>query len=232
VSKFNRMGFQKGYRPEDLAIIRVGICFKHDPNATEPCQFMYVVGDPSAPEETWAQGLSMYHNPRALVPVPEELFPGIAHHRLDEQKRMQSVVPEFHPFSSITLSFNGVPDSTVVPPLSPAFSQMMKGRPPVGGGDVGGSVEMPAGVRRISRLEYQSHNLARGPSMAPVTEKSWFSNEKGLIGTVFLDHSDKDWNFAVLGPDSEGAYRWVTGGGGMDTEEEAEKALMAEMSSR
>jgi hypothetical protein len=61
-------------------------------------------------------------------------------------------------------------------------------------------------------------------------EKAWFADDKGRIGTVFLDVSDKDWNFAVLGPDAAGVYRWLAGGGGMDTQEEAEQALVAELS--
>jgi len=86
-----------GYRPEGFGMIRAGACYNHEPHATEPLRFMYVVGDPSAPVETWAEGLSMFHNPRALVPLPRELFPGIAHHWPDDQNRMRSVVPTFPP---------------------------------------------------------------------------------------------------------------------------------------
>src|SRR5262245_48164006 len=55
------------YRPEGIGMVRAGSCFNHEPHATEPLPFMHVVGDPSAPVETWAEGLSMFHNPRALV---------------------------------------------------------------------------------------------------------------------------------------------------------------------
>jgi hypothetical protein len=210
-------------------MIRVGSCFNHEPHATEPLPFVYAVGDPSSPVETWAEGLSMFHNPRAVVPVPRELFPGIAHHWLDEQNRMRSVVPAFHPYGSFTQILNGVPDPTTVPQLSPAFSQLMKGQPPTGGIESGGTGAMPGGVRRISRAEYRSHNLARGPVLAPAMEKAWFADDKGRIGTVFLDVSDKDWNFAVLAQDADGEYRWVAGNGGLDTQESAEQDLMAEM---
>ena len=231
ISKFNRMGFLAGYQPEGLGMIRAGSYYNHKPHATEPLPFMYVVGDPAAPVETWAEGLSIYHNPRALVPVPQELFPGIAHHWLDDQNRMRSAVPAFHPYGSVTQILNDVPDSTVGPPASPALMQMFSGQPPVGRG-MTGPTEVPGGVRRISRAEYRSHNLARGPILVPVMEKAWFADDKGRLGTVFLDVSDKDWNFAVLGPDAAGVYRWLAGGGGMDTQEEAEQALQAEMSSR
>jgi hypothetical protein len=228
ISKFNRMGFLAGYRPERLGMIRAGACYNHEPYATEPVPFMYVVGDPSAPVETWAEGLSMFHNPRALVPVPQELFLGIAHHWLDDQNRIRSIVPAFHPYGSVTQILNGLPDSTFGPPVSPAVMKMFSGQPPVGGG-LAGPKQAPADVRPISRAEYRSHNLARGPIMAPAMERAWFADDKGRIGTVFLDVSDKDWNFAVLGPDAAGVYRWLAGGGGMDTQEDAEKALVAEL---
>lgn len=226
ISKFNRMGFLKGYRPENLYLIRAGACYNHEPHATEPLMFRYVVGSPSAPKETWAEGLSMFHNPKAAVPVAQDLFPGIAHHHLDAQKRMRSTVPAFHPYGSITQVINGVPDSTVVPPVSPSNLQMFRGEPPTGTS----STVVSAGVRRISRAEFRSHKLAAGPVMAPAMERSWFADDKGLIGTVFLDISDNDWNFAVLAPDSEGVYRWEAGNGGMETQAEAERALIAEMS--
>jgi hypothetical protein len=225
ISKFNRMGFQAGCRPEGLGMIRAGSRYNHTPHATEPLPFSYVVGHPSAPVETWAEGLSMFHNPRALVPVPQVLFPGIAHHWLDDQNRMRSEVPAFHPYGSVTQILNGVPDSTVGPPVSPAFMQMFSGQPPV----AGAATEVPAGVRRISRVEYMSHRPTRGPVMAPAMEKAWFADDKGRIGTVFMDVTDKDWNFVVLAPDAEGEYRWVAGNGGLDTQEEAEQALTAEM---
>jgi hypothetical protein len=228
ISKFNRMGFLAGYRPAGLGMIHAGACYNHEPNVTEPLRFMYGVGTPAAPVETWAEGLSMFHNPRALVSVPQELFPGIAHHWLDDQNRMRSAVPAFHPYGSVTQTLNVVPDSTVVLRVSPAFMQMLSGQPPVAGG-MTGPTEVPAGVRRISRAEFRSHKLARGPVMAPAMEKAWFADDKERIGTVFLDVSDNDWNFVVLAPDANGEYRWVAGNGGMDTQEEAEKALTAEM---
>ena len=225
ISKFNRMGFLQGYQPENLCLVRAGVCYNHEPHATEPLMFRYVVGSPSAPKETWAEGLSIFHNPKAAVPVAENLFPGIAHHRLDEQNRMRSDVPAFHPYGSITQVFNGIPDRTAVPPVSPANMQMLRGEPPTGTS----RGEISSGVRRISRFEFRSHRLASGPVMAPAMEKSWFADDKGLIGTVFLDVSDQDWNYVVLAPDSGGIYRWVAGDGGMNTQEEAESALIAEM---
>ena len=44
----------------------------------------------------------MFHNPNALYPVPIELFPSIGHH-VFEDGMIRSVLPEFYPYSSITM---------------------------------------------------------------------------------------------------------------------------------
>lgn len=44
----------------------------------------------------------MFHNPNALHPVSEELFPSIAHHHLRKDGQIESYSPRFHPYSSIT----------------------------------------------------------------------------------------------------------------------------------
>jgi hypothetical protein len=54
-------------------------------------------------DETWGEGLSMFHNPNAMVPVPEELFPSIAHHHFRDGQ-IVSNVPEFHPYGSVTVN--------------------------------------------------------------------------------------------------------------------------------
>ena len=45
----------------------------------------------------------MFHNPNAIHPVPEELFPSIAHHHFREGQ-IVSNLPEFHPYASVTLN--------------------------------------------------------------------------------------------------------------------------------
>lgn len=101
ISKFNRMGRQAGYKHPEVRMIRVGACHNHDPNASLPKPFQYEVDETS--NETWAEGLSMFHNPRAAHPVPEELFPSIAHHKFRDGQ-IASVLPEFHPYGSFTLN--------------------------------------------------------------------------------------------------------------------------------
>lgn len=106
ISKFNRIGTQAGFGPKNIIMHRFGVCHDNDPNASLPKQFAYQVTTKS--NETWAEGLSMFHNPNAKHPVPEELFPSIAHHHYDDGQIISSL-PEFHPYSSITINMKIVP---------------------------------------------------------------------------------------------------------------------------
>jgi len=101
ISKFNRIGRQAGFSDPSIKMIRMGTCHDHDPNASVPKLFSYQVDENT--EETWAEGLSMFHNPNALYPVPRELFPTIAHHEF-KNGQIVSQLPEFHPYASLTFN--------------------------------------------------------------------------------------------------------------------------------
>lgn len=101
ISKFNRMGRQGGFLAPGVIMIRLGMCHDHNPAAHLPKPFRYFVDEKS--QETWAEGLSMFHNPNALHPVPEDLFPSIAHHRFKDDLII-SALPKFHPYGSFTVS--------------------------------------------------------------------------------------------------------------------------------
>lgn len=100
ISKFNRMGRQAGYKAPSIVMARFGTHHDHNPNAHLPKPFYYLVTEEST--ETWAEGLSLFHNPRAKHPVPQELFPSIAHHEFVDGQ-IVSKLPEFHPYASQTL---------------------------------------------------------------------------------------------------------------------------------
>lgn len=101
ISKFNRIGRQAGFKAPNVLMVRVGTCHDHDPNAVVPKMFRYEVNEKS--EETWGEGFSMFHNPNAIYPVPEELFPSIAHHHFQDGQII-SRLPEFHPYGSVTFN--------------------------------------------------------------------------------------------------------------------------------
>lgn len=108
ISKFNRIGKQAGFGQEDVKMFRQGTFHDHDPHAFMPKIFYYEVNEEC--EETWAEGMNMYHNPNALHPVPEELFPSIAHHHFKDEM-IVSTLPEFHVYSSMTQILNIVSDT-------------------------------------------------------------------------------------------------------------------------
>lgn len=99
LAKFNRIGKQAGFGSNASTLLRVGARHDHDPNASMPLPFVYVVDTES--EETWVEGASLYHNPKALFPVDQDAFPNFAHHRFDNGQ-IVSNIPEFHPYFSVT----------------------------------------------------------------------------------------------------------------------------------
>ncbi len=101
ISKFNRLGRQAGFKSDNVKMMRVGTYHDHDPNASTPKKFNYIVDETC--NEMWAEGLSMYHNPNAANPVPEELFPSIAHHHFRDEQIVSSL-PDFHPYESFTIN--------------------------------------------------------------------------------------------------------------------------------
>lgn len=101
ISKFNRLGRQAGFTHPRLRMMRIGMCHNFDPNAVVAKPFHYEVDESSG--ETWGEGLSMFHNPRARIPVPRAIFPSIAHHEF-KGGQIVSQLPEFHPHASFTMN--------------------------------------------------------------------------------------------------------------------------------
>lgn len=107
ISKFDRMGLLAGFGSKRVRMVRAGKALDLDPNAAEPRDFFHVVNDPGY-SESWVEGLDVYHNPRALIPLDEDLLPGASHHRLLEDYNVLSSSPDWHPLASITsLSLTG-----------------------------------------------------------------------------------------------------------------------------
>ncbi len=102
ISKFNRLAKLKNYSDDSIIMIREGTYFNHDPKASEPLQFKYLVGK-NDPVETWREGLSIYHNPNALYKLTKEDFPSVLNGFFD--KDFYAYVPDFHPYQSITNNY-------------------------------------------------------------------------------------------------------------------------------
>ncbi|MCY1478433.1 hypothetical protein D3C87_44970 [compost metagenome] len=102
VSKFSRMGIQAGFGIEGHTVLRVGAKVDHNPNASVPIAFGYIVDENC--EESWGEGVNLFHNPNAIHKIDFELFPNIAHHHLKDE-HIHSISPDFHPYFSINQIF-------------------------------------------------------------------------------------------------------------------------------
>jgi hypothetical protein len=59
--------------------------------------------------ESWIEGAVVLHNPRARIPLDPAHIPGAAHEFLQEDGRIMSLLPEFHPlFSGTEILVGGV----------------------------------------------------------------------------------------------------------------------------
>lgn len=108
LAKFNRMGVSCGFGAGDVLLIREGTMANHDPNASKP-NFFKVVVNAAGYEESWIEGMDVYHNPNADIALPPEFLANASHHFLLEDGQVETrTSAEFHPFSSITKHIIGV----------------------------------------------------------------------------------------------------------------------------
>jgi hypothetical protein len=96
-----RVGKLAGFGNPDVKMIRMGTKPNPDQNSTEPIHFTAEV-EPGKYSESWTEGVQIFHNPRARLPIPVELFQNCAHHTLRGGRRVHLVPDEFV-FSSHTM---------------------------------------------------------------------------------------------------------------------------------
>jgi hypothetical protein len=101
ISKFIRMGKIAGFGNNRTKIIYSGTNHKHDKNSALPNNFFFEID--SDYEESWAAGLSVFHNPNALIPLDRNMLLSAAHHFWQPDGQISSFLPEFHPYGGITL---------------------------------------------------------------------------------------------------------------------------------
>ncbi len=110
LSKFNRMGKQAGFGTDKNTLIRHGTYYNHKPNADKPNFVVYQVSEET--NETWSEGVAIYHNPNALIPLDPNLFDErVAQSFFDvEDNLIHSVMPEIFPYNSFTQNLITVED--------------------------------------------------------------------------------------------------------------------------
>ena len=104
ITKFNRMGFKAEFGSRSVRMIRKGTRYVHDQNAARPQPFVHMVHDPEY-SENWVEGMNVYHNPTASIPLPWQMLPGAAHHFLQEDGQISSLLPDFQPYGTETAIF-------------------------------------------------------------------------------------------------------------------------------
>lgn len=102
IVKFNRMGFLAGFGDSEIKMLRMGTCFRD----YEPQEFTAEVHTADY-QETWCEGVTIYHNPNAVHPFNPDSFPNAAHIALEDE-RLINILPPFHPLSSRTQIIVGV----------------------------------------------------------------------------------------------------------------------------
>ncbi len=99
IAKFKRMGILTGFGDPNLRILRKGLAFQGEPFPTP----FGVEVTAEGYDETWCEGLAVYHNPNANTQLSEEAFPGAGHFTA-EDGWLVSKLPPFFPLGSQTLT--------------------------------------------------------------------------------------------------------------------------------
>ena len=93
LSKFNRMGKQAGLGDDNIHLLQTKCCYNDSDNAIFP-NFEGVLIDEHC-HEKWSDGVSIFHNPLALHPLDQSLFPDVAHHFYHDGQLYSSIPKNF-----------------------------------------------------------------------------------------------------------------------------------------
>ena len=102
IPKFNRMGKIAGLGSKDIKMIRNGFLYNPDPEAIYPIPFSKDVDDEDY-EESWSDGLIMFHNPNAKYPVDPVAFNDISHIMYSEDEGFTGYHQPYDVLGSMTL---------------------------------------------------------------------------------------------------------------------------------
>ncbi|SCB52342.1 ribosomal protein L30 [Bradyrhizobium yuanmingense] len=95
--KFNRLGYLAGFGSKNVRMVRKGVA--QDERHGIP--FVQVIHAPRY-SETWVEGMTVFHNPDARIPLDPDLIPGACHQFLQPDSSIVSLTPPFHPMFSET----------------------------------------------------------------------------------------------------------------------------------
>jgi hypothetical protein len=102
IPKFNRMGKIAGLGSQDVKMIRRGFLYNPEPGAVYPIPFAKDLDDDDY-EESWSDGLIMFHNPRAGSPVNPDHFADISHILYSDDDGFVGIHQPYDVLGSITV---------------------------------------------------------------------------------------------------------------------------------
>ncbi|UYG09313.1 hypothetical protein [Halomonas sp. M4R1S46] len=111
IPKFNRMGKIAGLGSKNIKMIRKGFLYNPDPDAIHPILFSKDLDDPDY-EESWSDGLIMFHNPNARHPVDPNAFSDISHIFYSEEKGFHGFHQPYDVLGSITMVVTAAEERT------------------------------------------------------------------------------------------------------------------------
>jgi hypothetical protein len=100
ISKFNRIGKQAGFGDKNNKLIRMASFYDHTPHADKPKLVSYEVDESC--NETWSEGIVIFHNPNAKLPIDPNLFEESVAQCFFKDGFVHSVMPETFPYNSFT----------------------------------------------------------------------------------------------------------------------------------
>jgi hypothetical protein len=96
ISQFQRIAVEVGLGEPRIRVIRSGTLFRQDPHIDRPGFFTYEAKEGER-RETFAQGLTLIHNPWALLPAPRGLLRDIAELWLTDDNQVDGDYPRRYP---------------------------------------------------------------------------------------------------------------------------------------
>jgi len=110
ISKWNRMGRMAGFGDPKTVMIRRGFKENPHPDKFEPVGFAVEVKSDGTYHETWSEDIRIYHNPKAIHPLPANLFRGCSNMTFQDGAFITAEPPGDHVITSQTLVVTPKPE--------------------------------------------------------------------------------------------------------------------------
>lgn len=94
----------------ELIAIRQGVYYAIESDGELSVRdYQYRIGSPSFPKETWHEGVTLFLNPNAQIPIPKKMLPCTSSFSIDNDGCLVREVNGFHPMTSFMQMARGKP---------------------------------------------------------------------------------------------------------------------------